>query len=102
MFVYKTQDGSVAQVVPMEGVSDDAVKLAHSNEVLIKVSKNELPSPKLSDAWDIDDNNKVIIDIEKGKTLLHECEEVHATQAEIDACETEQDLLAAIDKLGGQ
>jgi len=96
--VYKTQDGSVAQVVPMKGVSDDIVKLAHSNEILIKVSKDELPSPKLSEAWEFDEKDKVVVNIEKGKVILHECEEVHASQAEIDACKTEQDLLNAIDK----
>ena len=96
MFVYKTQDGNVAQVIPMKGVSDDVIKAAHSNEVLIKVSKDELPSPKLSDAWDIDDNNKVIVNIEKGKAILHGSEEVNATQVEIDACETESDLLKLI------
>jgi len=110
MFVYKAKDGSVTQVFPVGGASEEVVReahkyttylvdgeeVAHANNPLIKITSDDLPDAKLFNAWEIDENDKVIVNVEKAKTVLHECEEVHATQAEIDACKTEQDLLKLI------
>ena len=93
MFVYKAKDGSIAQVAAASGVTEKQLRAGHPDNTLVEVDDDDLPSNLLSEAWRFDEDEDIIVDIEKGKSILEALEGSGVGQSGIDSCETEQDLL---------